>query len=773
MKTNNIHLLLCAGLSLLMLGCTSEEAEPNTTADFPIIPLPQSIAPGMGSLALTPEIGLVAKAEGDTVQFVVDYLQNYLQQHHGFQLESGASAKKITFEIDPSFAGSYYEMLITQKGALIKSATPAGLFHGVQSLLQLVDHYRNPAEALANIPCGYIKDEPRFAYRGMHLDVGRHMFPVAFIKQYIDMLAHYKMNRFHWHLTEDQGWRIEIKQYPKLQTVAAYRPETLVGHYGDQPQTFDGQRYGGYYTQKEVREVVQYAKERFVTIIPEIEMPGHAQAAIAAYPELSCHGRPVQPATKWGVFENIYCPTEETFTFLENVLTEVMDLFPSEYIHIGGDEAPKKQWEESAFCQQLIAEEGLEDEAGLQSYFIRRIETFLNENGRSLIGWDEILEGGLAPNATVMSWRGEQGGIEAAEAGHDVIMTPNSHCYFDHYQSRHPGEPLAIGGYLPLEKVYSYHPIPEELDEEEAKHILGAQGNLWTEYIPTTDQAEYMAYPRMMALAEVNWTGDPGRKDFEDFVRRLEPQIQRWRDRDINVATTIYDARSGIQANGVDPLRLTWSNTAHSGTIRFTKGGAEEVTRESPVYDGPIQPEESGTYSAQTFAPEGPVGRTGSITINLHKGVNKAIVLAAPPTEPTNPAVPQSLLNGVQGAPNDYRDGEWLSFREEPFEATIDLGQPDTLHRISTRFFVRPGWWIYAPERMEVTFAKNQDEFGPPRTFGIPEPDGVGAHEVSFAVDAIDVQFIRIKLLPMPAIPAGQPGAGTLPHVMVDELVIE
>ncbi len=259
-----------------MLGCSSEEAEPNTTADFPIIPLPQSIAPGMGSLALTPEVGLVAKAEGDTVQFVVDYLQNYLQQHHGFQLQSGASVKKIAFEIDPSFAGSYYEMLITQKGALIKSATSAGLFYGVQSLLQLVDHYRNPAEALADIPCGYIKDEPRFAYRGMHLDVGRHMFPVAFIKQYIDMLAHYKMNRFHWHLTEDQGWRIEIKQYPKLQSVAAYRPETLVGHYSDQPQTFDGQRYGGYYTQEEVREVVQYASERFVTIIPEIEMPGHA-----------------------------------------------------------------------------------------------------------------------------------------------------------------------------------------------------------------------------------------------------------------------------------------------------------------------------------------------------------------------------------------------------------------------------------------------------------------------------------------------------------------
>jgi len=766
-------LLLLTGLSLLMLGCTPDETEPNTTVDFPIIPLPQSIAPGIGALALTPEVSLVTKQEGDTVRFVVDYLQNYLQTHHNFQLQSEASAKKITLEIDPAFEGSYYEMLITQKGALIKSGEAAGLFYGVQSLLQLTDHYRNPSEALATIPCGYIKDEPRFAYRGMHLDVGRHMFPVEFIKQYIDMLAHYKMNRFHWHLTEDQGWRIEIKQYPKLQSVAAFRPETLVGHYGDLPQTFDGQRYGGYYTQEEVREVVQYARERFVTIIPEIEMPGHAQAAIAAYPELSCHGQPVQPATKWGVFENIYCPTEETFTFLEHVLTEVMELFPSEYIHIGGDEAPKQQWEESAFCQQLIEEKGLEDEAGLQSYFIRRIETFLNENGRSLIGWDEILEGGLAPNATVMSWRGEQGGIEAAEAGHDVIMTPNSHCYFDHYQSRHPEEPLAIGGYLPLEKVYSYHPVPEELSQEEGKHILGAQGNLWTEYIPTTDQAEYMAYPRMMALAEVNWTGDPDRKDFDHFVDRLEPQIQRWLDRGVNVATTIYDARPVVQANGVDPLRLEWTNTAESGTIRYGQGAANAVDREYPAYDGPIQLRESGTYSAQTFLPEGPIGRTGSITINLHKGVNKAIVLASRPTEQTNMAGPQSVLNGVQGAPNDYRDGEWLSFREEPFEATIDLGEPDTLTTISTRFFVRPGWWIYAPERLEVAFAKNQGEYGPPQTFGIPEPEGIGPHEVSFEVEAVDVQFIRIKLLPMPAIPAGQPGAGELPHVMIDEIMIE
>ena len=359
----------------------------------------------------------------------------------------------------------------------------------------------------------------------MHLDVARHFMPVEFIKRYIDLMAMHKMNRFHWHLTEDQGWRIEIKQYPRLTEVGAWRDSTLVGHYGS--GVYDGERHGGFYTQEEVREVVAYAQERFITVIPEIEMPGHSSAALAAYPELGCEPeKKYHVQSTWGVFEDIYCPSETTFTFLENVLTEVMALFPSEYIHIGGDEAPKDAWRKSELAQQVIQREGLADEHELQSYFIRRIEKFLNKHGRQIIGWDEILEGGLAPNATVMSWRGIQGGIEAARQQHNVIMTPGSHCYLDHYQANPDTEPLAIGGFTTLEKTYSYEPTPAELSEEEARYILGAQGNIWTEYMHSGEKVEYMAYPRATALAEVVWSPKE-KRNWTDFWRRLQTHFKR------------------------------------------------------------------------------------------------------------------------------------------------------------------------------------------------------------------------------------------------------
>ncbi|NBB75297.1 MAG: family 20 glycosylhydrolase, partial [Bacteroidetes bacterium] len=376
------------------------------------------------------------------------------------------------------------------------------------------------------IPAVYIEDAPRFGYRGMHLDVGRHFFSVDFIKKYIDLLAVHKLNTFHWHLTEDQGWRIEIEQYPRLTEVGACRDSSMVGHYG--AQTYDGSPYCGYYTQDQIREVVAYAKERFVRVIPEIELPGHSRAALAAYPELGCTDGPYEVATTWGVHEEIYCPKEETFAFLEDVLTEVMELFPSEYIHIGGDEAPKKQWEEAMVAQAVIEREGLADEHELQSYFIQRIERFLNENGRQLIGWDEILEGGLSSNATVMSWRGEDGGIAAARQGHNAIMTPGHSLYFDHYQADPDTEPVAIGGLTTLEDVYAYDPVPDTLTQVQARYILGAQANVWTEYINTPNKVEYMVYPRALALSEVVWSSEAGR-DWEDFLRRLPARLQ-WLD---------------------------------------------------------------------------------------------------------------------------------------------------------------------------------------------------------------------------------------------------
>jgi len=415
-----------------------------------------------------------------------------------------------------------YHLDISKKRIVIEANSVKGTYYGIQSLFQLLLlnadlQYSTTSEI--NIPTMEIADEPRFAYRGMHLDVGRHIFPPEFVKEYIDLLAYYKFNTFHWHLTEDQGWRIEIKKYPKLTEVGAWRKETLIGHGGKTPYKYDGKPYGGYYTQDEIRDIVAYAALRQITIIPEIEMPGHSLAALAAYPELGCTGGPYEVATRWGVFQDIYCTNDTTFEFLENVLLEVMELFPSKYIHIGGDEAPKARWKECPTCQATMAREGLKDEHELQSYFIQRIEKFLNSHGRSIIGWDEILEGGLAPNATVMSWRGTDGGIAAAQQGHDAIMTPGSHCYFDHYQSKLSTEPLAIGGYLPLEKVYSYEPVPELLNDKDILRILGAQGNVWTEYMDTPEQVEYMILPRMAALSEVNWASE---KNWELFQKKIE-----------------------------------------------------------------------------------------------------------------------------------------------------------------------------------------------------------------------------------------------------------
>ncbi|MDP5092104.1 MAG: beta-N-acetylhexosaminidase, partial [Polaribacter sp.] len=401
----------------------------------------------------------------------------------------------------------------------ISAKSSKGAFYAVQSLLQLLPP-KTTSKSIA-IQCLEIKDEPKFVYRGMHLDVSRHFFSVDFIKKYLDLMAMLKMNTFHWHLTDDQGWRIEIKKYPKLQEIAAFRKETLIGHFSDEPQQFDGKKYGGFYTQEQIKEIVSYASERQITVIPEIEMPGHSQAAIAAYPELGCTGKQIEVATKWGVFEDIYCTNENTFKFLEDVIDEVIPLFPGKYIHIGGDEAPKTQWKNCIHCQNLIKKEGLKDEHELQSYFITRMEKYINSKGKLIIGWDEILEGGLAPNATVMSWRGIQGAIDAAKQKHTVVLTPNSHCYFDYYQSDNEAEPLAIGGFLPLEKVYDFNPIPDELSTDESKFVLGVQGNVWTEYLSTPEKVEYMVFPRAIALAEVVWSSSEN-KNYTDFIHRLE-----------------------------------------------------------------------------------------------------------------------------------------------------------------------------------------------------------------------------------------------------------
>ncbi|MAE09067.1 MAG: beta-N-acetylglucosaminidase [Bacteroidetes bacterium] len=511
-------------LAILFLSTSCQKIK---NQEIYIIPQPQQVNFGTSLFSFDTNTMIVFSTDENLRQQVV-YFSELIDAAFGFKIEAipaveGKSKNSVSLVIvdDLEDLGEEgYKIKIEKNNVLIEANSPKGTFYGLQSLFQLLaSNTQETKQNAIEIPTLEIIDFPRFKYRGMHLDVCRHMFPVEFVKKYIDLLALYKFNTFHWHLTEDQGWRIEIMKYPKLTETGSWRKETLIGHGGKKPFKYDAKPYGGFYTQEEIREIVDYASNRQITIIPEIEMPGHSLAALASYPELACTSGPFEVAKRWGVFKDIYCTKDETFVFIENVLLEVMEMFPSKYIHIGGDEAPKARWKECSTCQGVIEREGLKDEHELQSYFIQRIEKFLNKNGRSIIGWDEILEGGLAPNATVMSWRGTEGGIAAARLDHDAIMTPGSHCYFDHYQSNPDTEPLAIGGYTTLEKVYSYNPVPDTLSEDETIHILGTQGNVWTEYMETPDYVEYMVLPRLAALSEVNWSS---KKDWELFQKRIQ-----------------------------------------------------------------------------------------------------------------------------------------------------------------------------------------------------------------------------------------------------------
>ncbi|MEE2877055.1 MAG: beta-N-acetylhexosaminidase, partial [Candidatus Neomarinimicrobiota bacterium] len=484
-------------LSLFIWSCSSTRDEGGQEQTLGLVPLPQKIEVRNGSFQFGQETTILLDATVPEAKYVIDYLSDHLKKRYDVELRRTESSGQLHFKLtgeSEDLEEEDYRLEVSSSGISLSAANPAGLFYGSVTLLQLLDEGERLGRS-GSVPAVKITDSPRFSWRGMHLDVGRHFFPVDFVKRYIDLIAMHKMNRFHWHLTEDHGWRIEIKKYPKLTEIGAWRSESLVGHYTDEPRRYDGIRYGGFYTQDEIREVVEYAAERFITVVPEIEMPGHSVAALAAYPELACTDGPFEVEKLWGVHDDVYCAGKEvTFEFLQDVLTEVMALFPSTYIHIGGDECPKTRWKAHDLDQKRMKEENLKDEHELQSYFVKRIERFLSSHDRRLVGWDEILEGGLPPAATVMSWRGYQGGIEAANSGHDVIMTPTSYCYFDYYQSKDKeSEPLAIGGFLPLSKVYQFEPIPPEIDPEKAHHILGGQGNVWTEYIKTEDQVEYMA----------------------------------------------------------------------------------------------------------------------------------------------------------------------------------------------------------------------------------------------------------------------------------------
>lgn len=667
----------------------------------------------------------------------------------------------------------YYRLSVTADGIYVSAPTEAGLFRGSRTLIQLLEQ----ARATRSFPLLTIQDQPRFGWRGMHLDVCRHFFPISFVKKYIDLLARYKMNSFHWHLTDDQGWRIEIKSWPKLAEVGGWRRGSQVGAYAN--LQYDTLRYGGFYTQDEIREVVAYAAARHINVVPEIEMPGHASAALTAYPQMGCTGGPYEVERGWGVFPDVFCAgNDSVFTLLEGVLTEVMELFPSQIIHIGGDESPKDRWKTCPKCQARIKTEGLKDEDELQSYFIRRIERFMNSKGRRIIGWDEILEGGLAPNATVMSWRGTEGGIAAARSGHDAVMCPGSHCYFDHYQGDPANEPLAFGGYTPLQKVYAYEPVPAELNEEEAKHILGAQANIWTEYILSTDHVEYMAMPRLMALAEVLWS-PMGKRDEADFIRRVEAQYPLLDSMHINASRSMYQVRikprQGAVPGTIDvellsarpgvPVEYELVND-HIGR-KAVDPRNDLQTRVKRDYEGPF----TLSSTTQVEAWSEPVGGSSPVSkakFRFNKATGRPVVLSNPPDERYSEGGAFTLVDGIQ-AQGKRVNTEWLGWLQG-VTLTVDLGSVQDIRSVRLGAWDEIHSWIHLPESVEFSISRDGKTFTP---FGTGNPKATGARNVYSAKGQAKARYVRAVVKTLDRIPDGDPGAGTPPWLFLDEIEVE
>lgn len=684
---------------------------------------------------------------------------------------------------EASQPSEYYHLRIQENGIHVTAPTEEGLYRGSRTLIQLLEQGRSTG----SLPCLAITDHPRFPWRGMHLDPCRHFWSVEFTKKYIDLLARYKMNSFHWHLTDDQGWRIEIKKHPKLTTVGAWRKGSQVGPYSR--REYDSIPYGGFYTQDEIREVVAYAKARHINVVPEIEMPGHALAALAAYPHLGCTGGPYEVNKGWGVFEDVFCAgNDSTFAMLEDVLTEVMELFPSEIIHIGGDECPKEAWKKCGKCQARKKAHGLKDEHELQSYFIQRIEKFVNGKGRKIIGWDEILEGGLAPNAAVMSWQGTEGGIAAARSGHYAVMSPGSHCYFDHYQGDPANEPLAIGGFTTLQKVYGYEPIPAELKPEEHKYILGAQGNVWTEYILTPEHVEYMVVPRMLALAEVLWTPKEKRNE-ADFIKRLEAEFLRLEAMKVNASKSLYQVkivpRPGSKPGSIKvdlkrpterfPVSVTWSS--------------EDKILADPSWPTSIEISDTSLVNAALVDTTGGVFRTpfpASVRyFSFNKATAQKITLSEQPNERYNEGGAFTLVDGIT-AQQKRVNTEWLGWRKG-VTITIDLGSEQDISYIGIGALNETYGWIHAPKVVEFSASvdgKTYTSLGMdlPTMKEIPliHADPLKRDGKSFATPqgrhifntekATKARYIKLIVQHIGNIPEGYPGAGNPAWMFLDEI---
>lgn len=719
MKT--IHCYFSLIIIVIVSSCKDNT---KTTDVIQLIPMPNSIKVGQDSLDIssgfklnfadvTPEIennlttylestALNISDSGIEVKFSLNSPKNFnnLQNSNSSNCSNYSNSSDNPNKSNNSdFLDESYTLSVNKKGIEMGAASEAGLFYAIQTLIQLTE--QNPEK----LPFIEIADSPRFAYRGMHIDVSRHFFSLDFLKKQIDMMAHYKLNYFHWHLTDGPGWRIEIKQYPELTNIAAWRKHSLWKEWWASGRKYTNEvapnAYGGYYTQEEAKELVDYAAKRHITIIPEIEMPGHSEEVLAVYPHLSCTGKPYTSSE--------FCiGNEETFIFLENVLDEIMNIFPSKYIHIGGDEASKEHWKKCPKCQERIKNENLNDEAELQSYLIRRIEKYLHSKGRELIGWDEILEGGLEKSVIVMNWRDEKIGIEAAQSGHKVIMTPGKYTYFNSYQSSPEKEPEAMGGFLPLENVYAFNPLPDTLSANDIENIWGVQGCLWTEYIPTEEHAEYMLYPRMLAFAEVAWT-NPETKSWESFKYRVNQSIPILERKGYNTFTLNKEPQIIMENDSLNKaIVISLNSEICPVAIRYTTDGSM-VTNESPLYKGSILVKDSAILKTQLFRNGKPLGDVVEKRIDYHKAIGKTIKYINPYNRYYTANGKNSLIDGLFGG-FSHGDGFWQGFRGAPFDVIIDLGATDMLRHIRINFLQNANAEIWLPK--EITIALSSEREG-------------------------------------------------------------
>nr|WP_255749804.1 family 20 glycosylhydrolase [Pontibacter liquoris] len=743
-----------------------------------IIPKPVQLELGQGAFTINGSTTVRLDNSHKALKPAAAFLASHISRISGYEMRRKSkktNAIRLRLESISGIGEEGYKLAVSPEGILISANTQAGIIYGIQSLLQTLPQVRT--NAALQVPSMQITDYPRFSWRGMHLDVSRHFFSPDAVKAYIDLLASYKINRFHWHLVDDQGWRIEIKKYPKLTQVGAWRVDQNDKVWGERPQAKAGEQptYGGYYTQEQIKDIVKYAAERNVTVVPEIEMPGHVASAIAAYPFLSCGQKQQLPLTG-GDYTNMasnYCPgNEQVYTFLEDVLDEVMAIFPSPYIHIGGDEVDKTSWKHCAKCQALMQQEKLKDEEELQSYFITRMEKYLVSKGRKMIGWDEILEGGLAPEATVMSWRGESGGITAAKMHHNVIMTPGNPLYFDHYQAGPTGEPMAIGGFNTLKRIYDYDPIPKELTEEEGKYVLGAQANLWAEYVTTLSQLEYMVLPRMLALAEVVWSPKE-QKNWVDFNKRLQYHFNAFGQKGLNYSPGNFTvAIQPISQNGNLTVALT--TEAVNGDIYYAMDGSTP-TPASRKYEGPVRIDSTVTLKAVTVVNGHVKGmETAEQSFVVHKAIGRNVDYTNPISKYYQADGPNSLTDGVRGTTAVGK--HWHGLNADDLIATVDLGEAKPVSSLTLGCLQNYRDWIFMPQwvKFEVsTDGKNFKEVGMVQSQVSVDEKNATIRDYATAFPKQQARYIRITAKNLGQNPKGHPGEGKAAWLFADEIIVK